>query len=80
MGDVGDTFNDWKAHNKAIRAYYGVPCPQCKIGRPKTNASILLPGQRCKIDKYVDPRPRLSEDQIKAACTANNAPYFERTR
>jgi hypothetical protein len=40
------------------RALLGVECPQCKIARPKTNASILLPGQRCKVDGYLDPRSR----------------------
>lgn len=43
---------------KRLRSLYGVECPVCKEQRPKTNASILLPSQRCKVDGYRDPRKR----------------------
>jgi hypothetical protein len=59
MGDMGDYFNEWREHKKAMRAEHGVDCPQCKIVRPKAHPSILLPQQRCKVDGYRDPRPRL---------------------
>ena len=49
------------AHRKAERRRLGVPCPQCAIARPKAHASILLPGQRCRVDGYRDPRPREDE-------------------
>lgn len=61
MGDMGDIFNDWKAHKKSLRERFGVECPRCKTGRPRTNASILLPQQRCKVDGYRDPRPHLRD-------------------
>jgi len=51
-----------KEHKRLIRDKYGVECPKCKIVRPKTNASILLPRQKCKVDGYVDPRPRLTDE------------------
>ena len=58
MGDMGDYFNDLKDERKELRATLGVECPECKRLRPKTNASILLPGQKCRVDGYADPRPR----------------------
>lgn len=58
MGDVGEYWNDHREHLRDLRDRLGVECPQCKVKRPKTNASILLPGQRCKVDGYRDPRQR----------------------
>jgi hypothetical protein len=63
MGDVGDAFNALRDYRKQLRAAFGIECPQCKRLRPKTNASILLPQQRCKVDGYRDPRPRLTDEQ-----------------
>lgn len=63
MGDMGDYYNDLRASHKERRATLGVNCPRCAIVRPKAHPSILLPGQRCKVDGYRDPRPddRFSE-------------------
>ena len=58
MGGMGDIFNEWKAHKKELRATLGVPCPMCNVKQPKREPTILLPGQRCKVDGYRDPRPR----------------------
>lgn len=58
MGDMGDYYNDLKADRKERRARLGVPCPQCNVKQPKRQPTILLPGQRCKVDGYRDPRPR----------------------
>lgn len=63
MSDMGDDFKALKDHKKALRAKYGVECPRCKELRPKTNASILLPGQRCRVDHYRDPRPELTDEE-----------------
>jgi hypothetical protein len=60
---MGDYYNDIRDARKADRAERGIDCPQCAIARPKAHASILLPGQRCKVDGYRDPRPR---EAIKA--------------
>lgn len=59
MGDMADIFNDMKEYRRKLRREHGVECPKCKQFRPKTNASILLPGQRCRVDGYIDPRPRI---------------------
>lgn len=64
---MGDIFNGMKDHKKRLRAKYGVDCPQCAIKRPKACASILLPQQVCKVDKYKDPRPALTDEQYGEA-------------
>ncbi len=64
MGDVGDAFNDLRQHRKDLRQAFGVECPGCKIERPKTNPTIMLPGQKCKVCKTIDTRPRLTDEQI----------------
>ena len=61
MGDMGDYYNDLKDARKARRAALGVSCPRCKEVRPKAWPTLLLPGQRCKVDGYRDPRPRESD-------------------
>lgn len=47
-----------REERKEKRARLGVKCPRCAEARPKAHASILLPGQRCKVDGYRDPRTR----------------------
>lgn len=59
MSEIAELYNAMKEERRRLRALYGVECPKCKELRPKTNASILLPGQRCKVDHYVDPRQRM---------------------
>ena len=49
---------------KAKRAAFGVNCPKCADARPKAHPSILLPGQRCKVDGYRDPRQELTTEQL----------------
>ena len=58
MSDFGDFCREFREWKRERRAKFGVECPKCKQLRPRTNASILLPGQRCKVDGYRDPRPR----------------------
>lgn len=64
MSDSIDGFRGLKDHKKATREKYGVECPLCKKFRPKGFASILLPQQRCKVDRYVDPRPELTSEEL----------------
>ena len=64
MGDLAPIFNAMKYRRRELRRLYGVECPECKARRPRANASILLPGQKCKVDGYVDIRPRLTEEQL----------------
>ena len=59
MGDMGDFYNAWRDERKERREKYGMECPECKQHRPKAHPSILLPGQRCKVDGYRDMRPRV---------------------
>jgi len=59
MGDMGDTFRELKDERKRLREEHGVSCPQCNVKQPKRIPTTLLPGQRCKVCGYVDPRPRL---------------------
>lgn len=56
MGDMGDDFRAHREHKRQQRAQHGRECPRCKEVRPKAHPSILLPGQRCRVDGYVDPR------------------------
>jgi hypothetical protein len=64
--DIAILGNAMKEVKRQRRKQYGVPCPQCAIVRPRAQASILLPGQRCKVDKYRDPRPRITREQEDA--------------
>jgi hypothetical protein len=56
MGDMGDLYRDLREHRREQRAKLGVSCPKCPFVRPKAEPSILLPGQRCRVDGYRDPR------------------------
>jgi len=70
MGDMGEIFNDMRAHKKAVKAKFGVACPQCPANRC---ATILLPGQRCKVDGYRDPRPWLTNEDRNSATIKDNS-------
>lgn len=61
--DYGDMCKEMRDERRDLRALYGVECPVCKKNRPKTNATILLPQQRCRVDGYRDPRPRIESDE-----------------
>lgn len=63
MGDMGDLYNALREERRAIRAKFGIACPHCRDKQPKREPTILLPGQRCKVDGYRDPRPRLTEQE-----------------
>lgn len=60
MSDMIETFHAINDHKKLIRAKFGVDCPHCILNRPRANPSKLLPGQRCRVDGYRDPRPELT--------------------
>lgn len=57
MSDTIDDYRAMKQMRKEDRAKFGVPCPVCVEKLPKAHPSILLPGQRCRIHKYLDQRP-----------------------
>ena len=57
MGDEGEFWKAVRQARRDDRAKLGVPCPECKRLLPKAHPKILLPGQRCKMHTYRDPRP-----------------------
>lgn len=61
-----EIFKKIKAAGVALRAKYGVPCPECRIKLPKAQPTSLMPGQRCRIHNYTDPRPRLADEVVDA--------------
>lgn len=62
-GDEGDFWNDVRKAKCEARAKHGVDCPECVRLLPKAQPTILLPGQRCKIHNYRDPRPRTADNE-----------------
>lgn len=73
MGDMGEIFNDMREARRSLRSMYGVDCPHCRDKQPKRMPTLLLPAQRCKVDGYRDPRPRLTDEQHQAAYTATES-------
>ena len=65
MSETIEYFKSIKNHKKALRSKYGIECPECKRLRPKTNASILLPQQRCRVDGYRDTRNELTDKEYQ---------------
>ena len=63
MSEAAEIFGAMKDRKKALRAKFGINCPQCAIKRPKAHPTILLPQQRCRVDGFVDPRPELTEEE-----------------
>lgn len=67
MSEMFEIFGSMKDHKKRLRAKYGIPCPECQRLLPKAHPSILLPQQVCRIHKYRDQRPELTEEQWSQA-------------
>lgn len=63
MSDTIEAFRALKDHRKALRAKYGVPCPECRRLLPKAQPKILLPGEYCRMHKLTDPRPELTDEE-----------------
>lgn len=64
--DIAIAGKAMKAVRSLRRKTYGVPCPRCTELQPRRDATVLLPGQRCKVDGYVDPRERITQAQEDA--------------
>jgi hypothetical protein len=60
--EMGEFYTALREEAKRRREKYGRPCPECVAKLPKTHPSILLPGRRCRIHGYVDPRPEIEGD------------------
>jgi hypothetical protein len=56
MGDMGDFYRERRDEQRQHRLRHGVSCPRCQQLQPRRDPTILLPGQRCRVDGYVDPR------------------------
>ena len=67
MSETVEIFGAITDHKKRLRAKYGIPCPECQRLLPKAHPSILLPQQVCRIHKYRDQRPELTEEQWSQA-------------
>lgn len=68
MGDMGELFNDLKAIRRKVRTEIGIECAVCKAARPRGNATIMLPGDRCKVCRTKDMRPvSIKREAFKAA-------------
>jgi len=65
MSDMIEMLQGLKDHKKRLRRKYGVDCPECVRLLPKANPSVLLPQQVCRIHKYRDERPELTDDQYE---------------
>ncbi len=61
MAELGEFWRDVKEARKELREKYGIKCPECIRLQPKRNPTVLLPQQRCKVDGYRDPRPRIDQ-------------------
>lgn len=74
MGDMGEFYNGLRDYRREKRDALGVDCPHCRLKQPKRSPSILLPGQRCKVDGYRDPRPRSVGDDWDRAWLVGSTP------
>ena len=57
-GDTGEFYNALRDRRNELRVRLDVNCPRCAMVRPRAHPSLLLPGQRCRVDGYRDPRKR----------------------
>jgi hypothetical protein len=67
MSDMGDDFKAFAEHKKKLKEKYGKPCPECLRLLPKAPPKILMPAGYCRMHKYNDPRPELTNEQWSAA-------------
>ena len=64
MIDYGDMCHEIRDRKRELKDKFGVDCPGCRKKEPKRTPTILLPGQRCKVCGYRDPRPRTEDNSI----------------
>jgi hypothetical protein len=58
MSEQVEIWRAMRAFNKAFREAFGVDCPGCRKKEPKRIPTRLVPGQRCRVCGYRDPRLR----------------------
>lgn len=66
MSDVAEMYRGMQDFRKLLRATYGVPCAECQRLLPRAQPKILLPMGYCKMHKYRDPRPELTQADYDA--------------
>lgn len=54
--DIRAHFEGYKEEKRARRRKFGIPCPLCQNNRPRASPTLMMPGQKCKIDGYKDNR------------------------
>ena len=62
MGDVGDDFRALNDYRKQQKRLHGVDCPGCPVIQPKRIPTRLMPGQKCRVCGYRDPRKDARND------------------
>ncbi len=65
-----DFWKGLRAARAEARRKYAQPCPECVAKLPKAAPSLLLPGQKCRIHGYRDPRERTAESSYLIKVTA----------
>lgn len=79
MGDVGDTFKDYKKSKNAEKRLYGMDCPWCVEHYPKRIPTRLMPGQKCRWCGYKRPmeNPQVTPQGWKCIwCSASVQEYM----
>ena len=56
--EMGEFWRDVKDARRERRAEHGRDCPLCPKLQPKRIPTVLLPGQKCRVCGYRDPRQR----------------------
>jgi hypothetical protein len=77
MSDYGDFCREMREAKRNARSLHGVECPVCREKRPKANASILLPEQRCRVDGYRDPRTRTDDKSYLKRTLPKSEPTWD---
>ena len=67
MSEVAEMYGQMRSHKKRLREKFGIPCPECQRLLPKANPSILMPQQTCRIHRYKDQRPELTDTEYAQA-------------
>jgi len=75
VGEMVEMYKVMHLHKKALREKYAINCPACAIARPKAPPSKLLPQQRCRVDGYRDPRPRLTDKDYQDVADSLSSPH-----
>lgn len=62
MSEMGEDFKAFSEHKKRLKEKFGKPCPECVRLLPKAQPKILMPQGFCKMHKFKDQRPELTQE------------------